>query len=310
MSATHSPAAAGALGTPGAVTTAPTHAPTPGATTGATPGATTGPTRAQRPARRARRLGPGRPLPLSRLWGPLLLLAAWTAGSASGALSPDTLSAPWTVVGTAGELIADGRLQSNLLTSLTRSGLALVAGVGVGTALALLSGLNRWGEALVDGTIQVKRAIPSLALIPLAILWLGIGEPMKVTVIALGVLVPVYLTTHATLRGVDARFVELAETVGLGRREFVTRVALPGALPGFFTGLRMGVTVSWLGLVVVEQINATSGIGYLMTQARTYGQTDVIVVGLVVYALLGLASDALVRAAERRALSWRRSLAG
>ncbi len=261
-------------------------------------------------ARRVRRLGPGRPLPLTRAWGPLLLLAAWSAASATGALDPHTLSAPWTVVTTTADLLADGRLQSNLLASLTRSALALVAGVGLGTALALAAGLNRWGEALLDGPIQVKRAIPSLALIPLAILWLGIGEPMKVTVIALGVLVPVYLTTHAALRGVDARFVELAETLGLTRREFVTRIALPGALPGFFTGLRMGVTVSWLGLVVVEQINATSGIGYLMTQARTYGQTDVIVVGLVVYALLGLLSDAAVRAAEGRALSWRRSLAG
>ena len=262
----------------------------------------------QRP-RHARRLGPRTSGPLFRLLGPLLLLAAWVTASATGLLSAQTLSAPWTVARTAGDLLADGRLQDNLSTSLIRSGLGLAAGVAAGLALALVAGLSRWGEALVDGPLQVKRSIPTLALIPLAILWLGIGEPMKVTLIGLAVLVPVYVTTHAALRGVDARFVELAESVGLSRGAFVRRVALPGALPGFFTGLRMAVTVSWLALVVVEQINATSGIGYLMTQARTYGQTDVIVVGLVLYGVFGLVSDTAVRWAERRALSWRRSLA-
>jgi sulfonate transport system permease protein len=239
----------------------------------------------------------------------MLLLAAWASASATGLLSAQTLSAPWTVVRTAGDLFADGRMQDNLSPSLVRSGLGLAAGVAAGLALALVAGLSRWGEALVDGPLQVKRSIPTLALIPLAILWLGIGEPMKVTLIALAVLVPVYVTTHAALRGVDAGFVELAESVRLSRGAFVRRVALPGALPGFFTGLRMAVTVSWLALVVVEQINATSGIGYLMTQARTYGQTDVIVVGLVLYGVFGLVSDTAVRWAERRALSWRRSLA-
>jgi sulfonate transport system permease protein len=265
-----------------------------------------GPARRRRPARR---LGPRASGPLTRLLGPLVLLVLWASASGTGLLSAQTLSPPWTVVRTAGSLLADGRLQDNLSTSLVRSGLGLAAGVAAGLVLALLAGLSRWGEALVDGPLQVKRSIPTLALIPLAILWLGIGEPMKVTLIALAVLVPVYVTTHAALRGVDVRFVELAESVRLSRTAFVRRVALPGALPGFFTGLRMAVTVSWLALVVVEQINATSGIGYLMTQARTYGQTDVIVVGLVLYGVFGLVSDTAVRWAERRALSWRRSLA-
>ncbi len=189
-----------------------------------------------------------------------------------------------------------------------RAAIALVLGVGIGVALALVAGLSRVGEAIVDGPVQIKRAVPTLALIPLAIIWFGIGEEMKIIMIALSVFVPVYINTHAALRGVDMRFVELAESVGLSRREFVRRVALPGALPGFFTGLRLAVTVSWTALVVVEQVNATSGIGYLMTQARTYGQTEIIVVGLVVYAVFGLVGDLVVRAAERRALSWRRSL--
>lgn len=262
---------------------------------------------APRPRRR-RRLGPGRTSARGLAVGPLLLLAAWTAGSATGLVDPATLSPPWTVVTTTAELVADGRLQSNLLTSVQRAAIALVLGVGIGVALALVAGLSRVGEAIVDGPVQIKRAVPTLALIPLAIIWFGIGEQMKIIMIALSVFVPVYINTHAALRGVDLRFVELAESVGLSRREFVRRVALPGALPGFFTGLRLAVTVSWTALVVVEQVNATSGIGYLMTQARTYGQTEIIVVGLVVYAVFGLVGDLVVRAAERRALSWRRSL--
>lgn len=191
-----------------------------------------------------------------------------------------------------------------------RAGAARLIGVLVGVALALLAGLSRTGEALIDGPVQIKRAIPTLALIPLAIIWLGIGEGMKITVISLAVFIPVYINTHAALRGVDSRYVELAETVRLRRAEFVRRVAIPGSLPGFFTGLRMAATVSWLALVVVEQINATDGVSALMTQARNYAQTDIIVVGLVVYALLGLLSDAVVRYLERRALVWRSTLDG
>lgn len=265
------------------------------------------PTRSARTGRRVR-LGPGRPIPFGFALGPALLLAAWVIGSLSGALDAETLPAPWDVARTAGDLIADGTLQSNLFTSLQRAAIGLVLGVSIGVVLALVSGLSRVGEAFVDGPVQIKRSIPTLALIPLFIVWFGIGEEMKLLVITASVLVPVYINTHASLRGVDARYVELAQTVGLSRWGFIRRVALPGSLPGFFTGLRLAVTISWLALVVVEQVNATSGIGYLMTQARTYGQIDVIVVGLVIYGLLGLFGDLAVRALERRALAWRQTL--
>ncbi|HEY5147867.1 MAG TPA: ABC transporter permease subunit, partial [Polyangiaceae bacterium] len=131
-------------------------------------------------------------------------------------------------------------------------------------------------------------------------------EPMKVVTIALTVVFPVYIHTHAALRSIDVRYFELAKTLRLTRWQFVRRVALPGALPGFLLGVRLAVTSSWLALVVVEQINATSGIGYMMFLARSYGQTEIIVVGLVVYGLLGLASDTAVRVVERKVLSWRR----
>ncbi|TCC43655.1 ABC transporter permease [Kribbella sindirgiensis] len=261
------------------------------------------------PVVRRRRLGPGKPIRFGAAIGPVLLLVIWSAGSATGWIDQRVLSAPWTVVTTAGDLIADGRLQSNLWTSAQRALIGLAFGIVLGVVLALISGLSRLGEAVLDGPIQIKRAIPSLALLPLLILWLGIGESMKIVTILLGVFVPIYIHTHNGLRTIDSRYVELAQTVGLSQWEFVRRVVLPGALPGFLLGLRFAVTGAWLSLVVVEQINSTSGIGYMMELARTYGQTDIIIVGLVVYGTLGLLSDAVVRLIQRRALSWRRTLA-
>lgn len=230
--------------------------------------------------------------------------------SVNSMLDPRVLSAPWTIVQTGIELTESGKLPDSVLTSLRRAALGFLFGGVAGTVLAIASGLSRVGEALIDGTVQVKRAIPSLGLIPLLILWLGIGEEFKIVVIAVTVATIMYLQTYAALTGIDSRYVELAEAVGLRRSAYVRKVVFPGALPGFFLGLRLAVTASWLSLVVLEQINATSGIGYLMFQAQNYGQTDVIVVGLVVYGLFGFVSDAVLRIIERRSLSWRRTLSG
>ncbi|MFD8962543.1 ABC transporter permease [Streptomyces anulatus] len=257
-----------------------------------------------------RRLGPGRAVPFGRLIGPVLLVALWWAASASGHLDPRILSGPGSVLSTAADLVSTGRLQDNVLISLQRAGLGLLFGVTAGVVLAVTAGLSRSGEYLLDGPLQIKRAIPSLAMLPLLILWLGIGEQMKVTVIALGVAVNMYINTYASLTSIDSRYVELAEGLDLGRAQFLRKVVVPGSLPGFFVGLRLGVTSSWLGLIVVEQINATSGIGYMMFQAQQYAQSDVIIVGLVAYGIFGFASDAGVRAIERNVLSWRRTLAG
>ncbi|GAA5142413.1 ABC transporter permease [Nocardioides marinquilinus] len=257
---------------------------------------------------RLRRLGPGDGVRGGILLGPVLLLAFWVVGSATGFIDERTLSAPWTVLEAARELWDDGRLQEGLVTSATRAGLGLLLGVAVGLVLALVAGLSRLGEAVVDGPVQVKRSIPSLALIPLLILWFGIGEEMKIYTIALGVLVPIYIHTHNGLRSIDGRYAELAETIGVSRTQFVRQVVVPGAMPGFLLGMRFAVTGALLALVVVEQINATSGIGYMITLASSYGQTDVIIVGLVVYAVLGLVADGAVRLIGRKVLTWRRTL--
>ncbi|WP_190219134.1 ABC transporter permease [Streptomyces griseosporeus] len=258
--------------------------------------------------RRRRSLAPGRRLPASRLVGPALLLAVWAAASAAGRLDPGAVPAPWTVLRTGVHLWTDGTLTTDILTSLQRAGAGFAIGLTAGVVLALVSGLSRVGEALIDGSVQLNRAIPTLGLIPLFILWLGIGETFKIAIIAIVVYIPIYLNTHAALSGIDHRFVELAEVQGLSRLAFVRQIVIPGALPGFFVGLRLGVTGSWLGLVVLEQINATSGLGYLMFQAQNYGQSDVILVGLLVYGVFGLVSDSAVRIVERRVLSWRRTL--
>lgn len=242
------------------------------------------------------------------LIGPALLLVLWEAASHIGWLSPETLTAPSQAVAAGYAMVADGSLLPHLLASAGRAYSGLFLGVLAGVLLALASGLTRTGEALLDGLVQIKRAVPTLALIPLAIIWLGIGESMKIFLIFTAVLVPVYINTHAALRGIDIGHVELAQTLGLSRAEFIRKVALPGALPGFFTGLRIAVSLCWTALVVLELINTQTGIGYLMNRARDWGQTDVIVVGILIYALLGLLSDAVVRRIEARVLSYRRSL--
>jgi sulfonate transport system permease protein len=250
-----------------------------------------------------RRLPPGR-----ILLGPALLIAVWQAASMAGWLSPHILAAPTTAAVTGFEMARSGVLGGHLLASAERAYLGLGIGVATGLVCALIAGLSALGEATIDGLVQIKRAIPTLALIPLAILWLGIGDAMKVALIATSVFFPIYINMHAGLRGIDLRYVELAQSLGLGHVEFLRRVVLPGALPGFLTGLRLAVTMCWTSLVVLEQINATNGIGYLMNRARDYGQTDVMVVGLAVYAVLGLASDSAVRLLEHRVLSYRKVL--
>jgi sulfonate transport system permease protein len=261
-----------------------------------------------RQVHRRRRLAPGKPLPATRLVGPAAVLALWSAASAAGLLDPGAIPAPWTVLETGSRLWTAGTLPDDILTSLQRAATGFSIGLAVGILLALAAGLTRTGEALIDGTVNLNRAIPTLGLIPLFILWLGIGETFKIAIIAIVVYIPIYLNTHAALSGIDSRYVELAEVQGLSKLRFIRQVVIPGALPGFFVGLRLGVTGSWLGLVVLEQINATSGLGYMMFQAQNYGQTDVILVGLVVYGIFGLISDSAVRLIERRVLSWRRTL--
>ncbi|MEU8912104.1 ABC transporter permease [Streptomyces nigrescens] len=247
---------------------------------------------------------------LRRAVGPLALLVLWQVLSASGALEEDILASPGTIAATAGDLLSDGTLPSAMLVSLQRVALGLVLGGVTGVVLALASGLSRLGEDLVDATVQMLRSIPWVGVIPLFIIWLGIGEAPKIALISLGVAFHLYLNVYAGIRGVDAQLVEAGASLGLSRWGLIRHVVLPGALPGAMTGLRYSLATAWLALVFGEQVNADDGLGFLMNQAREFFRTDVIVVCLVVYAILGLIADFLVRTLERLLLQWRPTFTG
>ncbi|HEU5149363.1 MAG TPA: ABC transporter permease [Iamia sp.] len=246
----------------------------------------------------------GVPRSIERLAGVALLVAVWEIAARVGWLDTDTLAGPSTVLTAGSDLIGDGTLLDALWASLQRVLWGAAIGVPIGAVLALVAGLSRLGDDLLDATVQMLRFVPIIALQPLLIVWLGVGETVKVTLIVLGVAFPIYVNTSAAIRATDPRHLELAATVGLGRWERIRRVVLPSALPGFLVGVRLASAIAWLVLVFAEQINASSGVGYLILRAQTLMQTDVIVVGLVTYAVLGLLSDAGVRTLERRLLRW------
>ena len=245
-----------------------------------------------------------------RLAGPFFLLVAWQLLSTTGIVDDRSLAAPWTVLQAGQELASTGELFEHLFVSLRRAAIGLAIGVSTGVVLAVIAGLFRLGEDVVDSAVQVLRAVPVLGLLPLIIIWFGIGEAPKIALVAIGTAFPVYINTYAGIRGVDVKLIEAATTFGVGRRELVRRVILPGAVPNFLVGLRYALTGAWLIMIIAEQINAKSGLGYLVNEARTWFRTDIIVLCLVLYGILGLLSDSIVRLLERRLLVWRRGFEG
>jgi sulfonate transport system permease protein len=240
----------------------------------------------------------------SRLLGVGVLLAFWELASLLGWIQPQELAAPTTVLSTGAHLIANGTLPTALWASLQRVFWGLAIGVPIGAALAVAAGLSRLGERLIDGNVQVLRFVPIIGLESLFVLWLGVGETAKISMITLGVMFPIYINTFAAIRSIDPSYGELADVVGLSRLARIRRIVLPAALPGFLVGLRLSMAVAWLLLVFAEQINATSGLGFLIVQAQTYFQSNVIVVCLACYAILGLLTDVFVRGLEAALLRW------
>ncbi|MFC0032816.1 ABC transporter permease [Micromonospora chaiyaphumensis] len=258
------------------------------------------------PAPRRRRDGAARRW--RRLVSPVVLVVGWEAAARAGLLSPEKLPAPSAVLATGWRLARDGTLAVHLVDSLTRAALGLLIGGGLALVLGAAAGLLRLGDDLVDPPVQMARMLPHLGLVPLLIVWVGIGESLKITLVALGAFFPIYFNTYAGIRDIDERLVEAARTCGLGPAARLRHVVLPGALPALFLGLRLAIGAAWLSLVVGEQVNAQTGVGFLMMEAREFSQTDVVVLGLLIYALLGLLSDLALRYAERRTLTWRRGL--
>ena len=244
----------------------------------------------------------------SRIVSPLLLLTLWEVASRTGLIPEHVLAAPSAVLRTLIGMVVSGELPANLLVSFWRVAIGLGIGVTLGVALGIVAGLSRPGEVLVDPVLQIKRTIPVVALAPLFIVWFGIGETTKIALIAFATLFPVYLNLYNGIRSVDRRLVDAARSFGLRGLPLIVHVILPGALPSLLVGLRYALSVAIVMLVIAEQINASAGLGFLVNNARDFMRTDIIVVCLMVYALLGLAADTLLRIVEDRALAWRPKL--
>lgn len=242
---------------------------------------------------------------LVRLASPIVLLALWQLASALGILPQDVLPAPSLIAEAGVEVIENGQLADALGVSGLRVLEGLLLGGVVGVALGTAVGLSRWVEATVDPPMQMVRALPHLGLIPLFILWFGIGELPKVLLVALGVSFPLYLNTFSAIRQVDPKLFETAQILGFSFWQRFRNIIVPSAAPQVLVGFRQSLAIAWLTLIVAEQINADKGIGFLINNARDFLRIDVIIFGLVVYALLGIGTDAIVRALERRASRYR-----
>lgn len=245
--------------------------------------------------------------PLGIYTTPVVLFVLWEVINRLGWLPENIAPAPTTILHAGYGLWERGELLPSLTTSLGRAGTGLAIGLAIGVGAGIVGGLLRSGEYLFNGVFQILHTIPLLAILPLMVVWFGIDELTKVLLISFGAAVPMYLNLFAAIRGVDQRLVEMARAAGASRLRQVTRVLLPGALPGFLVGLRFSLAYSVLGLVAAELVNVDSGIGFLINRAQTYLQTDQVFFGLVVYAVLGLLADQLVRVLERVLLAWRPS---
>jgi sulfonate transport system permease protein len=235
---------------------------------------------------------------------PVALLLAWEVSARTGWLSSRILPEPLAVATAFWTLAASGELWEHLRTSLWRALSGFAVGAGLGLALGLLTGSFRRAETLLDTTLQMVRNIPALALIPLVILWFGIDETAKLFLLAVGVFFPVYLNTFHGIRATDAGLIEMARSYGLKGWPLYRDVILPGALPSILVGVRFSLGLVWVLLIVAETISAQAGIGYMTMNAREFLQTDVVLVGILLYAILGKLADLVARALERRLLRW------
>lgn len=237
----------------------------------------------------------------------LLLGLLWSVTSAFGLVSPFLLPGPVAVVEAGRQLIADGSLARHVAISLQRVILGYGLSVATALPLALLFGLLPRLRALVEPALEFLRQIPPLALLPLLILWLGIGEVQKIGVIVLSCFFPIFLGALGGIAQADPKLVEVGRACGLSSSEILRRIVLPASLPALVVGLRIGLGYSWRALVGAELIASSSGLGYMIIDAQNLARTDIVLVGVFVIGVLGLIADALARAAIRRSAPWLRS---
>jgi sulfonate transport system permease protein len=235
---------------------------------------------------------------------PALIVTAWQLLSQSGYIPARILPAPSAVVAAGVRLTKSGELLEHIRMSAQRAALGFLVGGTIGFGLGVVSGVSSLGENLLDSSVQMIRNVPHLALLPLIILWFGIDESAKIVLVALGVFFPIYINTFHGIRNTDPHLLEMAQVYGLRRFALFRHVVFPGALPSIMVGVRYSLGIAWLTLIVAETIAATSGIGYLAMNAREFMQTDIVVLAILLYALLGKLSDSASRMVERRLLQW------
>ena len=267
------------------------------------------------PASRATSVGPVPPwaaLPILKALAqrlvpwivPIALMTLWQVAASLGWLSTRVLPAPSEVVKAAWALTLSGELWTHVKVSAWRALSGLASGGGLGLALGLLTGSVKFFETLLDSTLQMVRNIPALALIPLVILWFGIDEMAKLFLIAISVFFPIYINTFHGIRNVDPGLIEMGRSYGLSRWQLYREVIFPGAMSSILVGLRFALGLMWVILIVAETISAQAGIGYLTMNAREFLQTDVVLVGILLYALLGKLADVFARLLEHYWLRW------
>jgi sulfonate transport system permease protein len=239
------------------------------------------------------------------------LVVLWEVATAWHWIGPTMLPSPQSVADAFGHLAANGQLETALWSSVQRVFKGLVVGGGIGLVFGLIAGLSRIGEAVLDAPLQAARMLPVLVMLYFFILWFGTGTASQIAVIALATFFPLYLNTFAGVRSVDRRLVEAGRAFGLQGAGLVRRVIFPAALPSILTGLRQSLGVAWFALIFVEEVNTSSGIGALILNAENVSlQVNVMVVGLLLYAGIGIAADLIVRLIERRTLAWRSTFSG
>ncbi|MHA3115985.1 aliphatic sulfonate ABC transporter permease SsuC [Acinetobacter sp. ANC 4635] len=235
---------------------------------------------------------------------PVVLVIFWQVASVIGWLESRILPAPTAVLSAFWSLLISGELWHHVKISAGRALLGLLVGGGLGLLLGLLNGSSRIASNLLDTTLQMIRNIPALALIPLVILWFGIDESAKLFLVAIGVFFPMYINTYHGIRSVDPQLIEMGKSYGLTRWQLYKDIILPGAMPSILVGLRFALGLVWVLLIVAETISAQAGIGYMTMNAREFLQTDVVLVGILLYALLGKLADVLAQYLERYLLRW------
>ncbi len=235
---------------------------------------------------------------------PLALIVAWQLSVRHGLVSGRVLPAPADVWAAGVRLCVSGELPKHLAESGRRALTGLLLGGSLGLAFGFLNGLSAWANRLFDSSIQMLRNVPHLALIPLVILWFGIGEKAKGFLIVTGVLFPIYVNTLHGIRSIDPKLIEMGRVYGLGRWGLFRHIILPGALPSILVGLRYALGIMWLTLIVAETIASDDGIGFMTMNARDFLQTDVVLLGILLYAGLGKLADVIARGLERWLLRW------